>query len=82
MRRGIYEEIKRERARAKETKSERAVEGKKGKRKSGRAEARSENKRRATSINQVITEGQKKVFFYLVLRPAAKAATIKMYTCI
>ena len=49
MRRGIYEEIKRERARAKETKSERAVEGKKGKRKSGRAEARSENKRRATS---------------------------------
>ena len=53
MRRGIYEEIKRERARAKETKSERAVEGKKGKRKSGRAEARSENKRRATSINQV-----------------------------
>ena len=74
MRRGtcIYEEIKRERARAKETKSERAVEGKKGKRKSGRAEARSENKRRATSNR----EGQKKVFFYLVLRPAAKAATI------
>ena len=79
MRRGIYGEIKKGRARAKETKSERAVEGKKGKRKSGRAEARSENKRRATSINQVITdltEGQKKVFFYLVLRTAAKAATI------
>ena len=77
MRRGIYEEIKRERARAKETKSERAVEGKKGKRKSGRAEARSENKRRATSNRR--PEARRKLFFNLVIRPAAKAATIHVY---